>query len=172
MAGIETLHDAFMHELSDTYDAEHQLAAAMDEMVGMARHPEVKKGLQRHIKETRQQIENLDRAFEALDAKPEKVTCKGVKGLVAEFQGAAKEFKVQELLDGLIVDAGIKSEHYEIASYGGLVEKAKLMGHGDVAELLQQNLTMEERFEQQLRAVDEQLGEEISRRPALMGTPE
>ena len=104
-----------------------------------------------------------------LGEKPEKVTCKGVKGLVDEFKGAAKEMKTPELLDGLIVDAGIKSEHYEIASYGGLVEKSKLMKHDKVAKLLEENLKMEEQFEQQLHQVEKKLGEEIKKKPELVG---
>jgi ferritin-like metal-binding protein YciE len=171
VAGIKTLHEAFLHELSDTYDAEHQLLKAMDEMHGMAKHPKVKQGLQQHIAQTKEQVENLDKAFAALGEKPEKVTCKGVKGLVEEFKGAAKEMKTPELLDGLIVDAGVKSEHYEIATYGGLVEKAKLMKHDKVARLLEENLKMEELFEQQLHQVEKQLGQEMSKKPELVGHP-
>jgi ferritin-like metal-binding protein YciE len=171
VAGIKTLHEAFLHELSDTYDAERQLLDAMTEMRAMAKHPQVKQGLQQHIAQTKQQVENLDKAFANLGEKPEKVTCKGVKGLVAEFKGAAKEMKTPELLDGLIVDAGIKSEHYEIATYGGLVEKAKLMKLDKVAKLLEENLAMEEHFEQQLHQVEKQLGQEMSRKPELVGHP-
>jgi ferritin-like metal-binding protein YciE len=171
VSDIKTLHEAFLHELSDTYDAEHQLLEAMDEMHGMAKHPKVKQGLQQHIAQTKEQVENLDKAFAALGEKPEKVTCKGVEGLVAEFKSAAKEMKMPELLDGLIVDAGIKSEHYEIATYGGLVEKAKLMKHDKVAKLLEENLKMEEVFEQQLHQVEKQLGQEMSQKPGLVGHP-
>ena len=169
MAGIKTLHEAFLHELSDVVDGEQQLLAAMNEMHGMAKHPKVKQGLQQHITQTKKQVGNLEKAFKELGEKPEKVTCKGVKGLVAEFKSAAKEMKTPELLDGLIVDAGIKSEHYEIATYGGLVEKAKLMKHDEVAKLLEENLRMEEQFEQQLHQVEKQLGQEMSKKPELVG---
>ena len=169
MAGIKTLHEAFLHEMSDVMNGEQQLLAAMDEMHGMAKNAQVKQGLQQHITQTKKQVENLEKAFAELGEKPEKVTCKGVKGLVAEFKGAAKDMKMPELLDGLIVDAGIKSEHYEIASYGGLVEKAKLMKHDKVATLLEENLKMEEMFEQQLHQVEKKLGEEMSKKPELVG---
>lgn len=169
MAGIKTLHEAFLHELSDVMNGEQQLLEAMDEMHGMAKHPQVKQGLQQHITQTKKQVQNLEKAFADLGEKPEKVTCKGVKGLVAEFKGAAKDMKKPELLDGLIVDAGIKSEHYEIATYGGLVEKAKLMKHDKVAKLLEENLKMEETFEQQLHQVEKTLGQEMSTKPELVG---
>ena len=162
MAAITTVRDAFLHELSDTYDAEHQLLKAMGQMRRMAKHPAVKEGLTRHIAQTKDQIETLGDAFAALGAEPEKVTCKGAKGLIAEFKGAAKEMKRAELLDGLIVDAGVKAEHYEIATYGGLVEKAKLLNEEKVARLLEKNLAMEVAFERQLHEVEELLGEEAA----------
>jgi ferritin-like metal-binding protein YciE len=169
MAAIKTLRQAFLHELSDAYDGEQQLLTAMQEMEGLATHPGVRSGLQRHIKQTRQQVKNLDRVFKLLKAEPEKVTCRGVKGLVAEFKGAAKDMKAPELLDGLIVDAGVKSEHYEIATYHGLIEKARLMQHDGVVELLSENRAMEEQFEWELHQVGEKLGEEPKRRPELVG---
>ena len=44
-----------------------------------------------------------------------------------------------------MIVAAQKAEHYEIASYGGLVQLAKTMGKNDVAELLQ--LTLDEEKE-------------------------
>src|SRR5215208_5682308 len=102
MSAIKTMHELFMHEMSDVYDAEHQLMAAMEEMLEQAENGEVKKGLQRHIKETQQQIKNLDAAFKALKAEPEKMKCKGAAGLIAEYKGTAKDIKAPELLDGFI----------------------------------------------------------------------
>ena len=66
MAQIKTLHQAFLHELSDAYDAEQQLTQAMQEMLTMAQHPQVKQGLQQHIQETEQQIKNLEQVFQVL----------------------------------------------------------------------------------------------------------
>src|SRR5687768_8089 len=170
MSAITTLHEAFLHEMSDTVDAERQLLKAMEQMRRMAKHPAVKEGLTRHIAQTKEQIENLGDAFAALGEEPEKVTCKGAKGLIAEFKGAAKDMKRPELLDGLIVDAGIKAEHYEIATYGGLVEKAKLMKHDKVARLLEKNLKMEEAFERKFHEVEKQLGAEAAAKGAeLLG---
>lgn len=170
MAQIKTMHQVFLHELSDMYDGERQLTQAMQEMLDKAENPQVKQGLQRHIQETEQQIKNLDQAFKSLGEQPEKISCKGVSGLVSEFKSTAKDIKEQELLDGVIVAAGMKSEHYEIASYRGLVHKAQLMGHNEAAQFLQQNLQMEERFGQQLEQLGQQLGQQlISQKPELVG---
>jgi len=170
MAMIKTVHESFLHELSDTYDAEHQLTDAMEGMLELATSPQVKQGLQRHITETKQQIKNLDQIFSSMNEKPEKVTCKGAGGIISEFKSGAKEIKNPALLDGFIAAGGLKGEHYEIASYRCLVAKATLMGEPDAAQLLGENLQMEERFAQQLEQVDQQLGRELVReQPELLG---
>jgi ferritin-like metal-binding protein YciE len=173
VSAIKTMHEAFLHELSDTYSAEHQLTEAMQGMLEMAQHPQVKEGLQQHIKETKQQIKNLDQVFKSLGEKPEDVTCKGAAGIISEFKSGAKEIKEPALLDGFIAAGGLKGEHYEIATYRCLVAKTQLMGHSDAMELLQENLDMEERFAEQLEQVDKQLGQElVSDMPELVGAAE
>jgi ferritin-like metal-binding protein YciE len=42
-----------------------------------------------------------------------------------------------------LIFAAQKAEHYEIATYGGLVTLARTMGHDDAAELLDQTLAEE-----------------------------
>ncbi len=170
MAGIKTMHEAFLHELSDAYDAERQFTQAMQEMLGMAQNPQVQQGLQQHLQETEQQIKNLDQVFQSLGAQPEQMSCKGTAGIIAEFKTGAKTIKEPELLNGYIVGSSCKGEHYEIATYKCLVLKAELMGHQEAARLLQQNLQQEERFLQQLEQLDRQLGQQlISQQPQLVG---
>jgi ferritin-like metal-binding protein YciE len=170
MAAIKDMRTLFVHEMSDVYDAEHQLMQAMQEMMQQAENERVKSGLQRHIKETEQQVKNLDAAFKALGEKPEKVTCKGAAGLISEYKSTAKEIKAQELLDGFICGAGVKAEHYEIESYKGLVDKAKLMGQSEAAELFEKNLKMEEAFAEACEQLEKQLGQQVAKsKPELMG---
>ena len=170
MSAIKDMHALFLHEMSDVYDAEHQLMAAMEEMLAQATNREVKQGLTRHIKETRQQVKNLEAAFEALKAEPEKMKCKGAAGLISEYKGTAKDIKAPELLDGFICGAGVKAEHYEIESYKGLVDKARLMGHARAAELLEKNLAMEEAFAEQMEQLEKRLGQEVmAKGPSLVG---
>jgi ferritin-like metal-binding protein YciE len=51
--------------------------------------------------------------------------------------------------------AAQKVEHYEIATYGGLVQLAKTMGLTDVAELLAQTLEEEKEADQVLSQIAE-----------------
>ena len=59
MAQMGTLHEAFVEELRDTYDAEKQLTKALPKMAKAASSPELKDAFETHLEETRQQIERL-----------------------------------------------------------------------------------------------------------------
>jgi ferritin-like metal-binding protein YciE len=46
-------------------------------------------------------------------------------------------------------------EHYEIATYGTLISFARLLGHGDIEELLQATLDEEKAADQKLTELAE-----------------
>ena len=67
-----------------------------------------------------------------------------MEGLVKESQSAIEDTdKGTATRDAALIISAQKAEHYEIASYGSLVQLAKTMGMDDVAELLQQTLDEE-----------------------------
>ena len=49
-----------------------------------------------------------------------------------------------ELLDGTLAGGATHVEHYEIATYKGLITDAESLGKEDVVALLQENLEQEE----------------------------
>lgn len=170
MSSMNTMHELFLEEIRDTYDAEHQFMQAMQQMMAKAQNPQVKQGLQHHMQETERQIKNLEQVFESLGEKPKRVTCKGAGGIISEFTSHAGEIKKAELLDGFIVGASAKGEHYEIATYRGLVEKARAMKHADAERLLSENLSMEETFAQKLEQLGKQLDTTlVQQKPELVG---
>jgi ferritin-like metal-binding protein YciE len=166
MAKISTMHQAFLHELGDVYDAEQQLTTALPEMIKMANDPQLKQGLEQHLKETQLQVKNLEQVFKSLGSAPEKVTCKGMSGIIGENKSTLKDIKEPALIDGAIAGGSLKVEHYEIASYRCLIGKAQLMGHNEAARLLQENLQQEETTAQKLETMDKKLGQELVSRGA------
>ena len=148
MAGISTTQEKFLHELGDIYDAEQQFLKGQQEMLQQASDPTLKQMLERHIGESAQQVQVLGQVFELLGEKPKRESCAAAKGLVTEAQKVLKEAETPELRDCLIGGATAKVEHYEIASYRGLVTGAQQMGQDQVVSLLQQNLQQEEQTAQ------------------------
>ena len=52
--------------------------------------------------------------------------------------------------DVALIIAAQKAEHYEIATYGSLVQLAKVMGRDDIADLLEQTLNEEKEADELL----------------------
>ena len=65
MAEAGTLHDAFIDELRDTYDAERQLTKALAKLAKAATAPELQEAFQSHLEETQGQIQRLEQVFES-----------------------------------------------------------------------------------------------------------
>ena len=142
---IKTLDEKFTHELGDIYDAEHRFLKAMQEMAKQGNDSTLKQMINEHIGQTELQIKNLEQVFENLGQKAKRVTCDGAAGLVSEGEKGLKEAKdAPEILDCLIAGSLSKSEHYEIASYRGLIAGAELMEQKEIVRLLKENLKQEE----------------------------
>lgn len=155
---IKNLNEKFIHDLGDIYDAEHRFLEAQQEMLQQANNPTVKTLLQEHIGQTQQQIKNLEQAYSILGEKPKRVKCDAAAGLVSEGQKGMKEASSNPaVLDCVIAGAAAKVEHYEVASYRGLIEGARIMGQDQVLQLLQQNLQQEEQTAQRVEQSTPQL---------------
>jgi ferritin-like metal-binding protein YciE len=62
-----------------------------------------------------------------------------------------------EIMDLAILGGASKVEHYEIASYRGLITGAQTMGQRDVVNLLQQNLQQEEQTARMIEQTEPQM---------------
>jgi ferritin-like metal-binding protein YciE len=85
------------------------------------------------------------------------VSCESAKGLVSDAQKAIQGAASSEIRDALIGGGLSKVEHYEIASYRGLVTAAEQMSQQEVLRLLQENLQQEEQTAQKLEHLAAQL---------------
>lgn len=155
--------DLFMHEMGDIYDAENRIAQMLPQLISEAQDGQVKSALQQHLQETQQQIQNLDQCFQAMGGQPQRETCAAIQGLKTEHDTFLKEKPSADILQMFDLGAAAKTEHYEIASYTGLIEKSQLMGQQQVTSLLQQNLQQEQAMLQRVMQASQQLS------PQMMG---
>ena len=77
---IKSMQDLFIHELSDIYSAEHQLAKALPRLSRAADNQDLAKAFDQHLDETRGQIERLDTIVEQLDIRLKRIKCHGMEG--------------------------------------------------------------------------------------------
>ena len=155
MAEAGTLHDAFIDELRDTYDAEKQLTKALPKMARAATSDELKQALESHLEETREQITRLEQVFASLDEKVRGKHCEGMAGIIDEGKSVLEEDFDETTMDACIIASGQRAEHYEMAAYGTLVAWARAMGHEEAADLLQENLDEEKSADEKLSALAE-----------------
>jgi len=151
---LDTLENTLTHELTDLLSAEKQFAKLLTQVAKAADSDAVKAMAQEHHAETLQQIENLQAAFQALGAKPERgKVCKAAQGLVEENTSTLKEEKPQGALkDVALISGSLRVEHYEIAGYTSALAVAKALGQREVAQLLQANLKQEQATAKKLQA--------------------
>ena len=169
MAEAGTLHDAFIDELRDTYDAEKQLTKALPRLAKAASNPQLRQAFEAHLEETRGQIERLDQVFESLDEKPRGKHCDGMAGIIEEGKSVMEEDFDDDTMDACLIAAGQRAEHYEMAAYGTLIAWAEAMGHTEALRLLQQNLNEEKATDKKLSGLAES---GINRRAAELAHPE
>jgi len=155
MAEGNTLHDAFLDELRDTFDAEKQLTKALPKLAKAASSPKLRQAFESHLEETQGHIERLELVFENLDERARGKHCDGIAGIIEEGKSIMEEDFDDTTMDACLIAAGQRAEHYEMAAYGTLVAWAEAMGHTEVAKLLQQTLDEEKAADKKLSALAE-----------------
>ena len=150
----QTLHDAFLDELKDAYDAEKQLVKALPKMAKAATSTELRQAFVDHLEETNGHVTKLEQVFQSLGEKPKGKHCAGIAGIIEEGSEAMGEYE-GATMDAVLIAGGQRAEHYEISAYGTLVEWAKGMGHTEAADLLQEILDEEGEADKKLTALAE-----------------
>src|SRR6478752_3419986 len=113
MAESGTLHDAFLDELRDAYDAEKQVTRALKKMIKAANSPELRTAFADHLEETAGQIQRIEDVFASLDEKVKGKHCDGVAGIIEEGASVMEENFDDETMDACLIASGQRVEHYE-----------------------------------------------------------
>src|SRR5690349_14321643 len=150
MQKMNSLDSIFLEEVKDLYSAEKQLTKALPKVAKKASSPELKSALEEHLVQTEGHINRLEEVFRMLGQTPKARPCAAMKGILEEAGEIMGEKAEPSVLDAALIGAAQKVEHYEIASYGTVVQWAKQMGRQDIKELLGQTLDEEEKADQKL----------------------
>jgi ferritin-like metal-binding protein YciE len=148
----DTLHELFVEQIRDIYDAEKQLVKALPKLVKAVQSDDLAEALRSHLVETETHVTRLEEVFGMLEMTPKAKPCKAMKGLIAEGGEAAKEEK-GALRDLAIIAGGQRVEHYEISAYGTARTLAEYLGLSQAAELLQQTENEEKKADSTLTDV-------------------
>ena len=143
MPDSKTLHELFVDELRDAFDAEKQLIKALRKMARAAQHPELSAAFTQHLEETTGQVAILEEVFGMIDLKPRGKHCPGIAGIIEEGGEAIEEIEKSAVRDAALVGGAKRAEHYEIAAYTTMVAMAKALGLRDAAGRLTEILAQE-----------------------------
>ncbi|AKK74557.1 hypothetical protein OK18_19810 [Chryseobacterium gallinarum] len=150
------LHKFFVSALKDIYYAENAIIEALDKMQEAATTEELKDAFEDHQLQTKKHVSRLEKVFKLLDETPEKKECEAIKGIIKEGEEVIKSTEDGSMTrDAALIIAAQKVEHYEIATYGGLVQLALTMGHDKAADLLEKTLQEEEDTDYNLTEIAE-----------------
>ncbi len=150
------LRKFFVASLKDIYYAEFALHEAMLKFEKAATTEELQEAFENDQFETQKQIRRLEKVFQIFNEKPAKETCEGIDGILKEGDEIIKSTPEGSMTrDAALIIAAQKAEHYEIATYGGLVQLALTMGERKAAIILEQTLQEEEATDEHLTEIAE-----------------
>jgi ferritin-like metal-binding protein YciE len=138
------LMELFLDSIKDIYWAENHLVKALPKMQEAATSSQLASAIGEHLTQTKGHVARLEQVFELLGEKAQAKKCDAMEGISKEGEGIVESTEAGTATrDVGIILASQKVEHYEIASYGGLVQLAITLGLNDVADLLAQTLSEE-----------------------------
>jgi ferritin-like metal-binding protein YciE len=150
------LKDLLIDELHDVLSSEEQIVEALPVMVRASESPDLKKAFESHLKETKAQIQRLEKIFKLLKVEKKEKFCKATKGLIQECKDVLKDFKTKSpLRDAALISKAQRIEHYEISAYGTMRTFASELDLDSVVDLLQATLYEEENADKKLTKIAE-----------------
>ncbi|MBM0105932.1 DUF892 family protein [Steroidobacter sp. S1-65] len=155
--------DLLMLELQEIYSAESQLARVMPRVIKAAEAEGLQQMLEQRMEQGAQLIEDLEAAFEEMEASPGRKKNVAAEGLINDLREHIQEIEAGPALDAVLIAGIQKTEHYCIAAWGTSRALAKAMGIESVVESMERALKEGKELDEQLTQLAEQ---EIT--PALM----
>jgi ferritin-like metal-binding protein YciE len=152
---VKTLNDLLADMVKDLYSAETQIIKSLPKIIKICRTKDLKSGFEKHLQETINQRERLERVAELMDINPKGKKCIAMEGLLEEADELISEVKDQDVLEVGLIAAAQKVEHYEIASYGTACTFAKMLGNNEILQLLHEILEEEKATDENFTQIAE-----------------
>ena len=150
------LEKLFIDSLKDIYWAEKQLTKTLPKMKKAATTDDLKSAIEEHLAQTEGHVKRLEQVFDMCGKKVQAKKCDAMEGLIKEGDSIVEETQEGSMTrDAGIIMAAQKVEHYEIATYGSLVQIAKTLGMNNAAEVLHLTLDEEKQADEKLTEVAE-----------------
>lgn len=148
------LQELFLDCVRDIYWAENHLVKALPKMIQAAGSKKLAEAIEKHLVQTKEHVNRLDQVFELLGEKAIAKKCDAMEGLTKEGEGVIESTNAGTATrDVGIVLSSQKVEHYEIASYTGLILLAEALGQTEAGTIFRQTLEEEQQSDQLLAEI-------------------
>jgi ferritin-like metal-binding protein YciE len=150
------LKEFFIDQLEDLLWAEKKLVKTLPKMQEAATSAELKDAFGSHLTQTHEHVSRLEQVFGIIGQEVDTTKCQAMAGIVDEGEDIiddTEEGTAQR--DVGLIFAGQKAEHYEIATYGGMVTLAKTLGYEEAVTILNQTLSEEKEADALLTQIAE-----------------
>lgn len=145
LGATDGLLKLFTDSVKDIYWAEKQLVKALPKMAKSAASAELSDAILNHLEQTKLHVERVEQAFRLMNKKPQAKKCDAMEGLTKEGEAVIEDTdKGTPARDTGIIMASQKVEHYEIASYTGLIKLAGKLGLTEIGDIFSETLAEEE----------------------------
>jgi len=152
----EPLQQFFIDALKDMYWAEKAIVESLPKMRAAATTEALQDVFEDHELQTRKHVSRLEKVFELIGEKAEAKKCEAMAGILKECEQIKESTPEGSMTrDAALIIAAQKVEHYEIASYGGLVQLALTLNQDRAAHLLDKTLAEEEETDSLLTDIAE-----------------
>jgi len=156
MGTTSRLQEFFVDQLQDMYWAEPKLANTLPKLEEAASSVELRQAFNSHCQETKNHVSRIEKVFDMIGVPAHAKKCHAISGIVDEGEEIIDETEENTAQrDVGLIFAGQKTEHYEIATYGGLVQLARTLGFTDAAEILSVTLAEEKKADNLLTRIAE-----------------
>lgn len=150
------LRDFFVESLKDIYYAEKHLVKALGTLQKASTNEDLRSAFEDHQSVTENHVTRLEKAFELLGMKPTAKKCEAIEGITKEAKSIIDETETDTITrDAALIMAAQKAEHYEIATYGTLVQLANTLKLDEISSLLNQTLQEEKEADETLTGIAE-----------------
>jgi ferritin-like metal-binding protein YciE len=149
--------DLFQEWLTDLYDAEKQIVAALPKIVAASSSEELSTVLASYLGESKEQVKRFEDLFEEIAVQPGGRESKPIQALFSECERLISGLEKSAVLDIALIGVLRKVKHYEIAGYSAASEIAEVLGQEDAHDALFETLEEETEADEALAEVAESI---------------
>jgi ferritin-like metal-binding protein YciE len=146
----------FVEQLQDIYWAEKKLVKTLSKLEEAATTQQLKDAFYNHREQTKEHVNRLEQVFNMIGEEVDSKKCLAMAGIIDEGDDIIDDTDAGTAQrDVGLIFAAQKAEHYEIATYGGLMQLAKTLSFNEAADVLTQTLDEEKEADALLTQIAE-----------------